>query len=140
MSCQALRRSEALYAASFAAVMLERQIARAEGQRTEDETRSLNAHIANLGTQLASVASEHAAIDAQHHKAEEDLSELAPFVQPVKCQHQRWKCLKCTYVEHKAVHGASGGSTAGPRCKETRGYDHSLCSGIIVAAGTTYQH
>ena len=68
--------------------MLERQLARAEGQRTEDETRSLNARIADLGTQLASVASEHAAIGAQHHKAEEDLSELAPIVHPVKCQRQ----------------------------------------------------
>lgn len=72
---QVVSQQELLYNVDFRLQMMERQVARAAGTRSDEETKQLNAKIAKLTEALEGVNAEHAMLTAQVKKAEEDLSE-----------------------------------------------------------------
>ncbi|KAL0035076.1 hypothetical protein WJX79_010085 [Trebouxia sp. C0005] len=65
---------EMLYNVNFKLQIMEVQVARAGGTRTDEETKHLNAKIAKLTEVLDGVNAEHAMLTSQVKKAEEDLS------------------------------------------------------------------
>ena len=84
MSCcaaQAERQAELAYTVDFQMVMLERRVARAAGQHTEDEAAELHAKIGSLQEQLARTLAEHALVSAQLKHAEDSLGALCFNVQ-----------------------------------------------------------
>ena len=70
-----------LYNVEFQLQMMERKVARAGGERSDDETRVLNGRIAKLTETLEGVNAEHSMISGQVKKAEEDLGGLWMFLQ-----------------------------------------------------------
>ena len=75
MCLQVVTQQEMLYNVDYRLQMMERQVARAAGVRTDEETKHLNAKIAKLTEVLDGANAEHAMLLAQVKKAEEDLSE-----------------------------------------------------------------
>ena len=63
-----------LYNVDFRLQLMERQVSRAAGTRSDEETKQLNAKIAKLTEVLDGVNAEHAMLSSQVKKAEEDLS------------------------------------------------------------------
>jgi len=72
---QVVTQQEMLYNVNFKLQIMEVQVARAAGTRTDEETKHLNAKIAKLTEVLDGVNAEHAMLTSQVKKAEEDLSE-----------------------------------------------------------------
>lgn len=72
---QALRQREVLYRVDFRLVLLQRQLARAGGQRTDDEAAALHARIAQLAATLDGRCAERSLLTAQIKKTEQDLGE-----------------------------------------------------------------
>lgn len=70
---QVLKQQELLYHADFQIQMLERKVARAGGERSDEEKRLLNARIDKLSQELEEVNAEHAMLTQQVKKAEDDL-------------------------------------------------------------------
>ncbi|KAK9820385.1 hypothetical protein WJX72_009778 [[Myrmecia] bisecta] len=70
---QVVKQHEMLYNVEFQLQMMERKVARAGGERSDEETRALNLRIAKLTQVLEGVNAEHAMLVAQVKKAEEDL-------------------------------------------------------------------
>ena len=87
---QVVTQQELLYNVDFRLQMMERQVARAAGTRSDEETKQLNAKIAKLTEALEGVNVEHAMLTAQVKKAEEDLSKLHSTV----CLN-RWSSHMC---------------------------------------------
>jgi len=69
-----VRQQELLYNVEFQLQQMERKVARAKGERSDEETRALNARIKGLTTQLEGVNAQHSMLLAQVKKAEDDLS------------------------------------------------------------------
>ena len=65
----------------FQLQMMERKVARAGGERSDDETRVLNGRIAKLTETLEGVNAEHGMLSGQVKKAEEDLGGLHMLMQ-----------------------------------------------------------
>ena len=65
----------------FQLQMMERKVARAGGERSDDETRVLNGRIAKLTETLEGVNAEHSLLSGQVKKAEEDLGGLQMLLQ-----------------------------------------------------------
>ena len=84
MTLQVVTQQELLYNVDFRLQMMERQVARAAGTRSDEETKQLNAKIGKLTEALEGVNAEHAMLTAQVKKAEEDLSECC-FCHIVLC-------------------------------------------------------
>lgn len=72
---QVVTQQEMLYNVNFKLQIMEVQVSRAAGTRTDEETKHLNAKIAKLTQVLDGVNAEHAMLTSQVKKAEEDLSE-----------------------------------------------------------------
>ena len=70
---QAMRQQEVLYQADFRLVMLKRSLARAGGQRTDNEAAALHARIAELSATLDGRNAERALFLAQIKRTEQDL-------------------------------------------------------------------
>ena len=66
-----------LYNVEFQLQMMERKVARAGGERSDQETKVLNAKIAKLTGQLEVVNAEHSMLQAQLKKVEDDLGEFS---------------------------------------------------------------
>ena len=77
---QAERQAELAYTVDFQMVMLERRVARAAGQHTEDEAAELHAKIGALQEQLARTCAEHSLVSAQLKHAEDGLGAQCSFV------------------------------------------------------------
>ncbi|BDA41482.1 Coiled-coil domain-containing protein 39 [Coccomyxa sp. Obi] len=73
LSEQAMRQREVLYQADFRLVMLKRSLARAGGQRTDNEAAALHAFIAELSATLDGRNAERNLFLAQIKKTEQDL-------------------------------------------------------------------
>jgi len=58
-AAQELRQQEITYNVDYQLVMMERRLARAGGQRTDDETAALTARIGELTAALTAAAAEH---------------------------------------------------------------------------------
>ena len=71
---QVVTQQEMLYNVDFRLQLMERQVSRAAGTRSDEETKQLNAKIAKLTEVLDGVNAEHAMLSSQVKKAEEDLS------------------------------------------------------------------
>ena len=61
---QEMRQQEIAYNVDYQLVMMERRLARAGGQRTDDETAALTARVGQLTAELTSAAAEHALLNA----------------------------------------------------------------------------
>ena len=70
---QVVRQQELLYNVEFQLQQMERKVARAGGQRSEDETRGLNARIERLTGVLEGVNAEHGMLLEQVKSSEESL-------------------------------------------------------------------
>ncbi|EIE25223.1 hypothetical protein COCSUDRAFT_61461 [Coccomyxa subellipsoidea C-169] len=70
---QGMRQREVLYQVDFCLVMLKRSLARAGGQRTDDEAAVLHARIAELAATLDGRNAEQSLFQAQIKKTEQDL-------------------------------------------------------------------
>ena len=88
MWLQVVTQQEMLYNVDYRLQMMERQVARAAGVRTDEETKHLNAKIAKLTEVLDGANAEHAMLLAQVKKAEEDLSEWLTSL--VRCAALDW--------------------------------------------------
>jgi hypothetical protein len=75
MYVQTMRQREVLYQVDFCLVMLKRSLARAGGQRTDDEAAVLHARIAELSATLDGRNAERSLFQAQIKKTEQDLGE-----------------------------------------------------------------
>ena len=62
-----------LYNVEFQIVIMERKVSRAQGERSDEETRELNAQIERLTRELEGVNAEHAMLLAQLKKAMDNL-------------------------------------------------------------------
>ncbi len=88
---QGMRQREVLYQVDFCLVMLKRSLARAGGQRTDDEAAVLHARIAELAATLDGRNAEQSLFQAQIKKTEQDLGELADTILP---HSQSFLCSK----------------------------------------------
>lgn len=70
---QVVRQQELLYGVEFQLQQMERKVARAQGVRSEEESRALNARIAKLTSTLEEVNVEHSMLLEQVKHSEEDL-------------------------------------------------------------------
>ena len=79
-----MRQREVLYQVDFCLVMLKRSLARAGGQRTDDEAAVLHARIAELSATLDGCNAERSLFEAQIKKTDQDLGEgaTAPLCRP----------------------------------------------------------
>ena len=71
---QVVRQSELLYSVEFQLQQMERKVARAKGERSDEEAAALNARISALTQQLEGVNEQHGMLLGQVKKAEDDLS------------------------------------------------------------------
>ena len=74
LDSQIMKQEELLYAADFQVQMMERKVARAQGERTDDEKRLLNERIEKLTGDLEAVNAEFAMLGGQVKRAEDDLT------------------------------------------------------------------
>ena len=92
---QVLKQQELLYHADFQIQMLERKVARAGGERSDEEKRLLNAKIDKLSQELEEVNSEHAMLTQQVKKAEDDLVRARRRQQDFKKEQEvRCRCRR----------------------------------------------
>ena len=73
LDAQALTQQEHVYTAEFQIQLLERKVRRAEGERSESETKDLNDKIAALNQELDDKAAQGALLEKQAKKLENDL-------------------------------------------------------------------
>mmetsp|Transcript_5128 Transcript_5128/g.9691 ORF Transcript_5128/g.9691 Transcript_5128/m.9691 type:complete len:950 (+) Transcript_5128:130-2979(+) len=73
LDAKVVRQQELLYAAEFNLQQLERKVARAGGERSDEEKRLLNAKIEQLAAVLEEKTSEHSMLSASLKRAEDDL-------------------------------------------------------------------
>ncbi len=86
-----------LYNVDFRLQMMERQVARAAGTRSDEETKQMNAKITKLTEVLDGVNAEHAMLTSQVKKAEEDLSESCDLVLTHTHTHAHRVYDRCTW-------------------------------------------
>ena len=79
---QVERQADLAYTVDFQMVMLERKVARAAGQYTEDEAAELHAKIGASQEQLARTCAEHLLVSTQLKHAEDSLGALSS---PMRC-------------------------------------------------------
>lgn len=70
---QVVRQQELLYNVEFQLQQMERKVARAKGERSDEETRTLNEKIDALSQVLEGVNAQHGMLLGQVKKAEDDL-------------------------------------------------------------------
>jgi coiled-coil domain-containing protein 39 len=70
-----IRQQELLYNVEFQLQKMERRVARAQGERSDDETAALNSRIKVLTVQLEGVNAQHTMLLGQVRKAEDDLEQ-----------------------------------------------------------------
>lgn len=68
-----IRQQELLYNVEFQLQKMERRVARAQGERSDEETAALNSRIKVLTVQLEGVNAQHTMLLGQVRKAEDDL-------------------------------------------------------------------
>jgi len=73
LDAQLVRQEEVVYRTDFQVQMMERKVARAGGERTDEEKALLNGRIERLTAELEAVNAEHALLTGQVKRAEEDL-------------------------------------------------------------------
>lgn len=83
-----MRQQEVLYQADFRLVMLKRSLARAGGQRTDNEAAALHVRIAELSATLDGRNAEHTLFLAQIKKTEQDLGASYPIQSMIVCLWQ----------------------------------------------------
>mmetsp|Transcript_5315 Transcript_5315/g.17662 ORF Transcript_5315/g.17662 Transcript_5315/m.17662 type:complete len:868 (+) Transcript_5315:644-3247(+) len=74
LDAQVIKQQELLYAAEFQIQQMERKVARAGGERSDEEKRQLNIKIDSLSRTLEEVSSEHSMLLSQVKRAEDDLA------------------------------------------------------------------
>ncbi|GMH34075.1 hypothetical protein BSKO_01909 [Bryopsis sp. KO-2023] len=72
---QVQKQQELLYNIEFQIVLMERKVSRAQGERSDAETKELNEQIEKLTCELEGVNAEHALLLSQLKKAEDDLTQ-----------------------------------------------------------------
>ena len=73
LDAQVQKQQQLLYTAEFQIQQLERKVARASGERSDEEKRALNARIDALNVELEARASEHSLLSGQVKKANDEL-------------------------------------------------------------------
>jgi coiled-coil domain-containing protein 39 len=88
---QVIRQQELLYNVEFQLQQMERKVARAKGERSDEESNILNERIKELTAQLDGVNEQHSMLLAQVRKAEDDLSKAVKANTKLTCEHKKVK-------------------------------------------------
>ncbi|CAD7704050.1 unnamed protein product, partial [Ostreobium quekettii] len=77
LEAKVAKQQEMLYNVEFQIVVMERKVSRAQGERSDEETRELNTQIERLTRELEGVNAEHAMLLAQLKKAMDNLGQAS---------------------------------------------------------------